>query len=61
MRAIIYNRISDQKQDVEFMNENGCNFIVCNRCGGTWIVNTLSREKLIGRKRYPKPKCPTCD
>lgn len=71
MKAIIYNLISSQeqetlplkqrKQNVKLVNENGFCFIVCNRCGGEWIANTLSGEELRGRKCYPKPKCPVCE
>lgn len=78
MNAIIYNRISSQdqeaivfatknKKDVEIVNENGCSFLVCHKCGGTWFANTLSKWVIYPkgefreRKRYPKAKCPVCE
>ena len=78
MNAIIYSRISSQNQEeigfakknkkgVEIVNENGCSFLVCHRCGGTWFASMLSKwvtypkGELRERKRYPKSKCPTCD
>lgn len=75
MNVITYGRVSNQnqkkqlknKKDVEIVNENGCSFLVCHKCGGTWFANTLSKwvtypkGKFRERKRYPKAKCPVCE
>ncbi|MBI2600493.1 hypothetical protein HYW42_00920 [Candidatus Daviesbacteria bacterium] len=78
MKILTFSRISSQdqeklalqqshKQDVEVENENGCTYLVCHKCDGFWVVDTLSRwirypkGELRERKRYPKPRCPFCD
>ena len=71
MKAAIYYRISSQEQEillleqgkqiVDYVNKNGLSFIVCSRCNGEWIVNTFSKEELIGKIKYLNPKCPACD